>query len=165
ANPAVCHMLGYEQDELAGTRLVDYALPDSGPRNLNAVERLKRGEVDFIEVERQYVRKDGSVFWGLLSMSVDRSDESGVVLIAQLQDIDDRKRAEQARDALLRQLNDTTAALHDEKGLLQVTLDAIADSVITTDTSGRVRFMNPAAEMTTGWTSDAAYGRPLAEVA
>lgn len=165
ANPALCHMLGYKQDELLGTRLIDYAHPDSVRHNMTAVERLKRGEIDFLESERQYVRKDGTVFWGLLSLSVDRSDESGIVLIAQLQDIDDRKRAEQARDVVLRQLNEATAALHDEKGLLQVTLDAIADSVITTDTEGRVRFMNPAAEATTGWTIAAAYGQPLSEVA
>src|SRR5690606_36154947 len=111
------------------------------------------------------VRKDGSDFWALISLSADHLAQSGPVLIAQIQNIDDRIRAEEARDALLAQLNATTRELNDEKSLLQVTLATIGDAVITTDVRGRVRFMNPAAESTTGWPLPMAYGLPLSEVA
>ena len=47
---------------------------------------------------------------------------------------------------------------------LQVTLASIGDGVITTDTEGRVSYLNPVAETLTGWTSNAALGRPLEEV-
>lgn len=42
-------------------------------------------------------------------------------------------------------------ALQREQERAQVTLDAIADGVITTDINGRVEYMNPAAERMTGW--------------
>jgi len=45
-----------------------------------------------------------------------------------------------------------------------VTLASIGDGVITTDTRGRITFLNPAAERLTGWTSGEAMGLPLASV-
>ena len=47
---------------------------------------------------------------------------------------------------------------------LATTLKSIADGVITADTQGFVTFMNPVAEMLTGWTQEDALGRPLSEV-
>lgn len=44
------------------------------------------------------------------------------------------------------------------------TLTSIADGVIALRADGRVEFMNPSAERTTGWTLSEAYGRRLAEV-
>ena len=45
-----------------------------------------------------------------------------------------------------------------------VTLASIGDGVITTDTRGRITFLNPAAERLTGWTSGEAMGLPMASV-
>ena len=48
--------------------------------------------------------------------------------------------------------------------LLQVTLDAIVDAVITTDPDGVVQWMNPAAESATGWSAAEGIGRRLSTV-
>jgi len=45
-----------------------------------------------------------------------------------------------------------------------VTLQAIGDGVIVTDAQGRVELLNPVAETLTGWSTEAAQGRPLEEV-
>lgn len=51
-----------------------------------------------------------------------------------------------------------------ERERLAVTLRSIGDGVITTDTRGRVVFLNAVAEEMTGWPTADAYGRPLTEV-
>jgi diguanylate cyclase (GGDEF)-like protein/PAS domain S-box-containing protein len=48
--------------------------------------------------------------------------------------------------------------------LARVTLDSIADAVISTDANGHVVYLNATAAAMTGWTLQQAAGRPLAEV-
>ncbi|OGT20920.1 MAG: hypothetical protein A2V90_07655 [Gammaproteobacteria bacterium RBG_16_57_12] len=51
-----------------------------------------------------------------------------------------------------------------QKELAEVTLRSIGDAVITTDAMTRVEYLNPIAEELTGWSTQAARGRPLKEV-
>lgn len=44
------------------------------------------------------------------------------------------------------------------------TLHSIAEGVITTDANATVQYMNPAAEQLTGWTLEAARGKPVTDV-
>lgn len=55
-------------------------------------------------------------------------------------------------------------ALFEEKGRAEVTLNSIAEGVITTDRKGNVRFMNPAAERLSGWTQQEATGKHINEI-
>ncbi len=54
--------------------------------------------------------------------------------------------------------------LRRERELLQVTLTSVGDALVTTDTAGRVTFLNRVAERLTGWGTAEATGRPLVEV-
>ncbi len=53
---------------------------------------------------------------------------------------------------------------HREKDALHVALSSIGDAVITTDTEGRVTFLNSVAESLTGWTLEEAAGQPIESV-
>jgi PAS domain S-box-containing protein len=59
------------------------------------------------------------------------------------------------------ELQRSKAALAAEKELLDVTLNSIADGVITTDTAGKIISVNKAVEFLTGWPGNEAEGRPL----
>ncbi len=52
----------------------------------------------------------------------------------------------------------------EQREWLHVTLSAIGDGVVATDASGRVRFLNAAAQRLTGWRAAEAAGRPAAEL-
>jgi len=54
--------------------------------------------------------------------------------------------------------------LEDERERLQVTLRSIGDGVVSTDASGNVVYLNPAAEQISGWSFDEAVGRPVEEI-
>ncbi len=51
-----------------------------------------------------------------------------------------------------------------ERERAEVTLNSIGDAVLTTDTLGKVTYLNAEAEALTGWTRAEAFARPLSEV-
>jgi PAS domain S-box-containing protein len=55
-------------------------------------------------------------------------------------------------------------ALRDQHQLMQITLESIADAVITTDQRGQVEWMNTVASQLTGWKLDEARGYPIETV-
>ncbi|MEO5805496.1 MAG: PAS domain S-box protein [Devosia sp.] len=61
----------------------------------------------------------------------------------------------------LKQIEQELAA---EKQRLRITLDSIVDGTISTNAAGKIVFINPAAEMLTGWSSEQAIGRRVEEV-
>jgi diguanylate cyclase (GGDEF)-like protein/PAS domain S-box-containing protein len=95
-NRKYCEMLGYSEAELAG-RAVDLVThPDD--RALIAAQRtrlLYAGET--LSVEKRNLRKDGSVLWVTVSTALVRdADGAPDYLVAMVQDITERKRAEAA---------------------------------------------------------------------
>jgi PAS domain S-box-containing protein len=78
------------------------------------------------------------------------------------------QKTEQARQQgeLLRRLEraEHQQAAQQQREWFRVTLSSIGDAVITTDTQGRVTFLNPMAQALTGWAAQEAVGRPLEEV-
>ena len=64
----------------------------------------------------------------------------------------------------LTDIRSTEAELAAERERLRVTLRAMAEGLLTTDTRGVVQFMNDAAERITGWPASAAIGRPIEEI-
>ena len=65
---------------------------------------------------------------------------------------------------LLAQIRAKTAELRQSQEHLSATLRSIGDGVIACDASGNVVLLNTMAEKFTGWSTDAARGRPIAEV-
>jgi diguanylate cyclase (GGDEF)-like protein/PAS domain S-box-containing protein len=66
--------------------------------------------------------------------------------------------------AALKRAQASEQALSDEKERAEVTLHSIAEGVITTDETGRIQYMNPAAEALTGYSQEDAEGMPICEV-
>ena len=58
----------------------------------------------------------------------------------------------------------TQEELFAEKEQLRITLDSIADAVISTDKKANIVYMNPVAQRLTGWSQTAAKGRHIEEV-
>ena len=54
--------------------------------------------------------------------------------------------------------------LYQEKELFQVTLASIGDAVITTDSLGNITYLNPVAELFTGWSNRDASNAPLQHI-
>jgi PAS domain S-box-containing protein len=96
-NPAYARMLGYERDELLDLDAAAIVHPDDRAIGITWWQRLAAGELDTYQREKRYLRKDGSVLWGLLTVSALRDERGGFAgALAQVQDITAQKAAEAA---------------------------------------------------------------------
>jgi PAS domain S-box-containing protein len=62
-NQALCTMLGFDPGELAGRSISDVTYGNDFANTSAELERLWNGEVDFVDGEKRYARKDGSALW------------------------------------------------------------------------------------------------------
>ena len=67
--------------------------------------------------------------------------------------------------AVINHLRKTQSRLREQRDLLQVTLSGLGDAVIAADSSGSVKFINPAAQELTGFNAVEAVGRQVEQVA
>lgn len=96
-NPALCRMLGYSRDELLALNFHDITDPDDREESKAQDQGLLNGKLSSYQMEKRYRHKDGNVVWILLSASLVRDDDDQPLhFVSQIQDISDRKRAEDA---------------------------------------------------------------------
>ncbi len=95
-NPKLCSMLGYTAEELLRLSPADFTHPDDLAKDLELFGKLVAGEVAQYHLEKRYLRKDGSVMWGQLTLTARRENDQVAELIGIVQEIDARKAAEEA---------------------------------------------------------------------
>ena len=95
-NQRFCGIVGYAQEELVGKHYKDITHPDDLPSDPERINLLLRGNLPSYSREKRYIRKDGSLVWAALSVSVLQRDPAGrpVNTIVIIQDISERKRLE-----------------------------------------------------------------------
>ena len=69
-NTAFARMLGYNPEELIRKGFWEITEPQDVPRSLLNFQELIAGVRDFYQMEKRYLRKDGAVIWGRLTVSV-----------------------------------------------------------------------------------------------
>ncbi len=124
------------------------------PADRDAAHRAVRDAIEHqvpYEAEFRVVWPDGSVHW-IKGLGRVHGGEPGAPrrMVGVNWDITSQRRL--------------TAELAEQHEMLRVTLQSIADGVITSDAEGRVVWLNPVAERLTGWPAAEAAGRALAEV-
>ncbi|HXK19451.1 MAG TPA: PAS domain S-box protein, partial [Polyangiaceae bacterium] len=145
-NEAWIRALGWSSAELLARPSLDFVHPDDRDKTLQSRSQLMNGQV-LSGFSNRYRCKDGSYRW-LEWQVVPHADRALVYSAAR--DVTDAKAAKEA----MRELSESLAT----------TLNSIGDGVIATDVTGVIKRMNPVAEHLTGWTEEAAFERPIADV-
>jgi PAS domain S-box-containing protein len=97
ANPALCSMLGYREEELCGMSCSQFANPEDSQDDWALFQQLRAGVIDKYSLEKRYVTKHGAQLWGHLNVSLLRNGDGGSPLVfAFVEDITERKRSEEA---------------------------------------------------------------------
>ena len=95
ANPALCAMLGYTEEELLRLHFPTVTHPDDRALTYSYMQRLISGEQPFFDFEKRYLRKDGSVLHVRSTVAIVRDAEGKPLYnIGLMQDISERKQLE-----------------------------------------------------------------------
>jgi PAS domain S-box-containing protein len=109
-SPSVEKMSGYTPEELLKLRPDKFMTPESFERGVadfkEAISLAAEGRDSEIPLKQyEYIRKDGSTFWGELRMKLLRDSKNNVVGIqGTLRDITERKNAEESLNKIMKEL-------------------------------------------------------------
>ncbi len=96
-NPALREMLGYGEEELSRMAFTEFTHPDDRELDWGLFGELMAGKWEKYEIEKRYLKKDNSMVWGLLTVSLVKSGDGRPLYgVGMVQDITERKRAETA---------------------------------------------------------------------
>lgn len=139
-NPAAATMWGYSEAEVMGKNvkmLVPEAIRGQHDELVNANRRTGQDKIVGTNREIEVTRRDGSTFWGNLSLSKVKM-EGKIFYTAFIRDITEQKRTQE---------------------FIQQTLEQAIDGVVTIDQNNIVRLFNGAAEKIWGYSRDEVIGR------
>lgn len=136
-------MFGYESGEAGTTTLRDLTHTNFHEIFEEKLQLVVNGDLDPFQLEVQFIRKDGSIFWGDLSVTpVHGLAPKGEAVLVIIGDISDRKRMEEA--------------LQENVARYRATLDNLAQAVTLTDDTGKFTHVNDAFEPMFGYTPEEA---------
>ncbi len=144
-NPKMCALTGYSADELLTMRIRDITHPDDRASDRDAFQRVVGGEQPSYQIEKRYLRKDGTVTWVSVNMTVIRDAHGRPVrTMATIEDISDRKRA--------------ALALQESEARYHSVVDSVREVIFQTDAQGHWTLLNKAWEEITGFPVAASLG-------
>jgi PAS domain S-box-containing protein len=106
ANKALCGILGYPVDEFVTKSLQEITHRDDLAALLAQFEHMRQGKIESYVLEKRYLRKDGTVVWGKLTVSSVRKHDGSIdYFVCVVQDISKRIHAEEQVHLLMREVN------------------------------------------------------------
>jgi PAS domain S-box-containing protein len=136
ANLALCEMLGYESDVLVTKSFQDITHPEDLDADLRLFEQTLAGETSSYRITKRYLRADGSILVGDLSVALLR-DPSGTPIhfISQIVDLSERQ-------AFVDRLDAAEAAAEADRRTSQAIFEGVAVGLLRIDAAGHYVAMN-----------------------
>ena len=131
ANVALCEMLGYDADVLVTKCFQDITHPEDLDADLRLFEQTLAGEISSYRITKRYLRADGSILVGDLSVALLRDSLGAPILfISQIADLTERQ-------AFVDRLDAAEAAADAERRTAQAIFEGVAVGLLQIDATGR----------------------------
>lgn len=96
ANPKLEEILGYDTETLCTMTFMDTSFPDENlEKNIQLFRELVEEKIDYYQIEKRYIHKDGHIVWGKVTSSRYVGNEEQPYVIGMMIDISERRSAEQ----------------------------------------------------------------------
>lgn len=142
ANALFLKLLGYTWEELKTKRCLDVNHSDYIEGAEKVLQKLVNGDITHWNLDKRFVRKDGSVFWGNHWLSsIQNEVGQSVAIICIISDLSEFKQTEE-------ELRKFSRAIEQSR-----------NSIVITDLQGTIEFVNPAFTETSGYSAAEAIGQ------
>jgi PAS domain S-box-containing protein len=140
-NPAFCNILGYTSEELVSLTLEGITHPDDWEETRSRFQALARGDIDGYDIEKRYLRHDGTTITGRARAGLVR-DAAGkpLMVVGEVEDITQRERTEK---------------------LFQLVVESAPNAIVMVDAQGRIVLVNARTEKYFGYRRDELLGKPV----
>jgi PAS domain S-box-containing protein len=133
-NDYLLKALQYAFEELTSATFMDITHPDDRDKTADLVEAVRSGQTDVYELQKRYVKKDGTALWCRIRATAVRTDDGAIRhWIGTIEDISEKRRRERQMERLHQALESTT------------------EGVGISDENGRVIFLNKALMRMSGY--------------
>ncbi|HOD15282.1 MAG TPA: PAS domain S-box protein [Spirochaetota bacterium] len=133
-------MLGYTIDEMLRLHNTDVVHPDSLPEAHTRLDQLASGSISEYQDERKCIKKDGSIMWGLLSVS--RLSGTSDQFMMTVMDITERKNADQELKKSKERIEELYMRDQELRKAHTETLERVSDAFVSLDTNWCYTYMN-----------------------
>jgi PAS domain S-box-containing protein len=146
-NRRMAELLGYTVQEMLGRPLFDFMFEGDFEQKTSELERRRHGVSE--QIETRFRKKNGEALWARVTTSPIVAEDGGFGgALAMVSDRTEQKRAESEQSRSQNTIS-----------LLSRAVEQTADSIVITDRQGTIEYVNPAFEVTTGYSSQEVIGK------
>ncbi len=136
-----CHLFGYKTEEIIGHTPADVTHPKDKSISNKKLKQLLNKEIDSYRLEKRFMRKDGTLFWGDLSVSAIQEKDNTTRIVGIISDITQRKES------------------HEKLKKFSVAVEQSPAAILITNPEGNIEYVNPQFCNITGYSEDEAIGK------
>jgi PAS domain S-box-containing protein len=95
-NDKYCNILGYTREEILKMTFRDITHPEDLEESLKRTDQIRAGEISSYESDKRYIKKDGSIVWVHVTVSMARGEDGKPLYsIVSAQNVTDKKLVEE----------------------------------------------------------------------
>ncbi len=141
SNPAYEKMLGYTKDEMEKLSFFDITHPDYHTENRSKFQNMTTGNKDGFEIEKKYIKKDGTIIDVLVHAGAIHDDKGEATFgLALIEDITEKKKTQQQ--------------LLESEAKFRSYVDNGPEGIFIVDETGKHQEVNKAASIITGYSEE-----------
>jgi PAS domain S-box-containing protein len=128
-NDELCRILGYERSEMLQKNWSEITHPDDLAADVVQFDRVLAGEINGYSLDKRWIRKDGRIIDSIMAAKcVRRADASVDYFVGLVQDITERKQAEES--------------VRTARERVDMIVNSISDNFFSMDRDGRFTYFN-----------------------
>lgn len=155
-NQRLCEMFGYSNVDIKSKSYNEITHPEDLETDLEFKEKLDRGELGSLNLEKRFVHKNGTDVWVHMSVSIARDNKGEIKhYIVQIIDITERKNIEEQNKILIEENNrNKNIQLNEAKNMYRLLADNTVDLVCLHNLDTSFEYISPSIKKLMGYTPE-----------